>query len=133
MKMVHPNFSKCNLDLNLALGSTTYIVSERRGIRGWVRKCSPWVTVAELAPRYLVAQIWSINLSYFQSFLFCICPWIRQLFHWIYGNHGEKELCICLLQINCELKKKKKEREIPYTLLKNSADLYSLFPFPGSA
>lgn len=73
------------------------------------------MTVAELAPRCLVIRIWSINLSHFQSFLFCICPWIRQLLHWLYDNHGEEELCICLLQVNCELKK-----SIPYALpLKN--------------
>lgn len=73
------------------------------------------MTVAELAPRCLVTRIWSINLSHFQSFLFCICPWIRQLLHWLYDNHGEEELCIRLLQVNCELKK-----SIPYALpLKN--------------
>lgn len=32
MKVVNPNFTKCNLDLNLALGSTSYITSGCRGI-----------------------------------------------------------------------------------------------------
>lgn len=63
------------------------------------------MTVAEGTPRYLVMQIWSINLSCFQSLLFCFCPWIRQLLHWLYGSPGKEELCICLLQVNCELKK----------------------------
>lgn len=80
-------------------------MSDCRSVVCWGRKRSPWVTVAELAPRYLVTQIWSINLSRFQSFLYCLCPWIRQLLHWLYGNPGEEEICICLPQVNCELKK----------------------------
>lgn len=46
---------------------------------------------------------------------------------------GKKNYAFACCKLIVNLKKKKKEREIPYTLLKNSADLYSLFPFPGSA